>query len=1249
MTIPNSLRVYSSKTGYLYVPYHEDFNFGSEDFTIEFWVKFNSWGNDRGILSKGWPAGNNGSFLVYIHNNSRMAFYASSNGSDWNIASSASISENISLNTWYHIAITRSGSTYRTFVNGIITNSWSNGASLYNNIGQGLTIGNGQTGQHPVDCLLDGLRLTKGVARYTSNFTPKTNDPAAIGLFADKSASHKPVANYGSVNISTSTSKFGGGSSYFNGSSYLSVPGSEPWKFNSDDFTVETWIKPKKVTGASSIVGNYDGSNGGWRLALVPDSTAKTSLLINASSGIVDSTGKTINNSNVSVSTTQSKFGGSSLYFDGTSGRYLSIDTNSDFGFGTGDFTVEMWIYPLDKNNWRTIFTLNEYNNGIAWRLGNNGERLYINRQDIGWCCANWNWDPYDQVNVNSWNHVALVRKDGGVTTYVNGTATFSSNYTYTALDMTSSRYVYLGASPWTNGAENFYGYMDNIRIIKGAAIYTQNFAVPTEPVVIYPSEVPNLEFRYADSAVYRTKFSSFVPDNWYHIAASKSGSNLKLFVDGNELPDSIPDNDYNNVSLLLHMKGSNGSTSFIDSSSSPKTITVYGNAQISTTQSKFGGSSGYFDGSGDYISLPQSSDWDFGSGDFTIEFWAYLLSHGGGGYNHYFSIINQNTFGFKSYSDFYYLAANGSVQVSTSAPPVLNSWQHIALVRNGTSLKIFVNGVESGSSTISPETSYGSSSGSSYVGSGWSGEYLHGYIDEFRITKGIARYASNFTPANLAFFPNTTPFTANINTSNSNGLTIGATKFSNGVVYDTYTGNIDDLRITKGVSRYNGNFSKPVAPLAAVGAAPSTPSAVSGVGLNERDGIIKVYTTNGPATDNGSPINSYGIQYSTDSGSSWTNATVDTDPYYNKVSLLLPMNGSNNSFDFYDDSQYNKNILVYNDSKITTSQSKFGGSSAVFDGNDYLVINNSAGDSSFNLKDTDWTIEAWIRPTGNWGKYNTIVGKRGAGGSDGTGADFYLYLRQSSGALSFYSDLIGGMESGATPIPNMWNHVAAVRKNNTISLYLNGVRILRFAGNANYVTNRTLCIGGWPTGDEYFYGHMNDVRITKGVARYDGEFDTLTMTQAPANRISNLTPTTPYIFRSRAQNVVGGGPYSENTTPLATLGAVTNLVAIPDDSVVYLSWTAPSVTNSAITDYSIQYSSDNGDTWNSFSHTASKSTSIIVTGLTNSTNYIFRVAAINFAGVGTYSSNSSSITVAQRLDNTYNKTRLLLHLDTNT
>ena len=154
--------------------------------------------------------------------------------------------------------------------------------------------------------------------------------------------------------------------------------------------------------------------------------------------------------------------------------------------------------------------------------------------------------------------------------------------------------------------------------------------------------------------------------------------------------------------------------------------------------------------------------------------------------------------------------------------------------------------------------------------------------------------------------------------------------------------------------------------------------------------------------------------------------------------------------------------------------------------------------------------------------------------------------------------------------------------------------------------------------------------------------------TSATNRRLSNLTSGSSYLFRVRAQNSVGFGPYS-STANISTLSnAPSGVGAIGDDSQAFVSWTAPTPNNSSTRDYAIQYSSDAGSSWTTFSHSPSINTLINVTGLDNTFNYRFKVAAVNFAGTGIYSTDSSSISLAPRTDSLYNKTRILLHLDSN-
>jgi hypothetical protein len=219
----------------------------------------------------------------------------------------------------------------------------------------------------------------------------------------------------------------------------------------------------------------------------------------------------------------------------------------------------------------------------------------------------------------------------------------------------------------------------------------------------------------------------------------------------------------FNSVSLLLHMDGPNGGAVFTDSSPRAKIVTPVGNTQISTEQSKFGGASGFFDGDGDYLTVPYSSDIDISSGNFTIEGWFYLTNlsancglmfFGDRGSDNNRIQIHVRTTG---QIVFYFQGSSFGADACASAESVINAgvWNHVAAVVNGISLTLFVNGVSV--ATIIRTVSLSLASNSAYIGlARILGEQIHlnGYADDVRFTKGVARYTANFTPP-TAPFPN--------------------------------------------------------------------------------------------------------------------------------------------------------------------------------------------------------------------------------------------------------------------------------------------------------------------------------------------------------------------------------------------------------------------------------------------------------------------------------------------------------------
>ena len=155
-------------------------------------------------------------------------------------------------------------------------------------------------------------------------------------------------------------------------------------------------------------------------------------------------------------------------------------------------------------------------------------------------------------------------------------------------------------------------------------------------------------------------------------------------------------------VSLHLKMDGANGSTTFTDSSPNALAVTAVGNAQISTTQSKYNGSAGYFDGTGDYLSIAANAAIDLSSSDFAIEFWVRPAPK---------TNAVDAVFGYGNYACmFYHDGTNWTLEMSSTGSSnqlvitcavTLNTWQHIAIVRNGSSIVVYKDGVSSATGTF--------------------------------------------------------------------------------------------------------------------------------------------------------------------------------------------------------------------------------------------------------------------------------------------------------------------------------------------------------------------------------------------------------------------------------------------------------------------------------------------------------------------------------------------------------------------
>jgi len=261
----------------------------------------------------------------------------------------------------------------------------------------------------------------------------------------------------------------------------------------------------------------------------------------------------------------------------------------------------------------------------------------------------------------------------------------------------------------------------------------------------------------------------------------------------------TVGDVHFPKVKLLLPFDGSNGATSTTDSSNSNNSVTFVGTSQISTAQSKFGGSSMLFDGNSDYLTVANSSfsTLNTSGSTFTIEFWVYFSSITGAQspVNNYSGssgglLINKNS----SHVITVNLSGDGADITGTTTVSA-GQWYHVALSGSSGSYKLFLNGTQEGS-TYTGSIAAGSSTyqiGAFY----WSSTFyygVNGYLDDIRFTAGLARYTSNFTPPTSAH--STQAGDANkhiVINPDADGVAIGS-------------GGFNELRVAKAWAEFDGS-----------------------------------------------------------------------------------------------------------------------------------------------------------------------------------------------------------------------------------------------------------------------------------------------------------------------------------------------------------------------------------------------------------------------------------------------------------
>ncbi len=417
------------------------------------------------------------------------------------------------------------------------------------------------------------------------------------------------------------------------------------------------------------------------------------------------------------ISSTQSKFGGTSVKTSGTDSCGVFTKQDTAFDFGTGDFCVELWAYAttLTNSHGNPGFLFSNYNGayGFVMQIQATGAIQFLASVSGAGYAVNLT-SAGVLVTTGGWHHYAFTRTADVWRGFFDGTQ-FATATVAGTLALPGTNDVAIGGGPLgVNSTSSWPGYLDEFRVTKGAARYSANFT----------------------------------PDV---AAALPAGGRVGA------------DPYFGLVKLLLAFDGANGATTTVDSSAGVRAVTLVGGAgvsELSTTSPKFGTASldaninsithGYNSINSTELNL---------SGDFTIEChckWnvvnatnydpVFIAKRAPGQIGFQFSYFNGTLY--------FDMTTNGStgVGVTSAWTPSTATWYHLAVTRSGSNVRFFVDGTQAGATGTLSGTIWQSTAALNGVSDAANLCKFDGHMDNVRITKGYARYTSNFTAPAAAY-----------------------------------------------------------------------------------------------------------------------------------------------------------------------------------------------------------------------------------------------------------------------------------------------------------------------------------------------------------------------------------------------------------------------------------------------------------------------------------------------------------------
>ena len=394
-----------------------------------------------------------------------------------------------------------------------------------------------------------------------------------------------------------------------------------------------------------------------------------------------------------------------STYFDGNADYILSPAGTPTYGIGTGNWTWESWIYTTSTSTTQTVWFYYCTNTDVI--------RTFINGSTGVFGCevratnrtAITGSTPSGSIRLNQWHHIAAARDSAtNITMYVDGkalaTIALSSSATWADTTMFTGN-PSIGSKTNLVG-EYFAGHISNLRFVRGSAVYMSNFTPPTSPLTAIPGT-------------------------------------MTLACQSNR----VLDNSLLNVAQVLY-----GNTLI-----SPLTPFIPTSAWTAASN----GGSMYFDGTGDSLSIPGNSAFNFGTGNFTAEAWVYVAEgasemsiidfwiNGGGSY-----LTGQWQLCLYTSNSLTFVWASGpstAVRITTPSNTLpRNNWTHVAITRTGNLFQLFTNGVLGASTTLTQAMGT-TSSGRIGIQTVNNAVPFSGYIANARILKGTSLYTTTFVP----------------------------------------------------------------------------------------------------------------------------------------------------------------------------------------------------------------------------------------------------------------------------------------------------------------------------------------------------------------------------------------------------------------------------------------------------------------------------------------------------------------------